>query len=449
MRKVLFTALIALSCAAPGTTTRSESPDASTTVPPRESGGPSSQPTTGTAGIADAGVLFFFSGSKAGWSRLDAASGRLTDIGYASVSVQAETSQGIYLAGQGSAALLRWDGALDPTYDCGGGGFTSFNAAGACVSFGSHTGPGPLPISVFHTAPVAVRLPSDSRPRIVLPADWGAVGAALSPESTRLAVARVEAPYPTADDQPFRMSLWIVEADGVARLLYRPAPGRGLPLRWSFDGKYLTGIEARPGDSVLRLLLLEVASGQVTDLGNAPTLTESMAWAADGRLALVRGSGSVTWRDKELVVRERDGSERVLTPQGFVGFAPAWDPARGRLAWIEGPSGDGAGYLAGIGVGDRRVVVSNLAGDTTEIRCPGRVVEGVRWSRDGDALLLLCRRSGATSDVFELWLHRLNPPAAPTAVRVATGLGWDGYFDQQTGVAPSLSTSVAWSRALP
>src|SRR5438552_10150646 len=96
MRKVLFTALIALSCAAPGTTTRSESPDASTTVPPRESGGPSSQPTTGTAGIADAGVLFFFSGSKAGWSRLDAASGRLTDIGYASVSVQAETSQGSF-----------------------------------------------------------------------------------------------------------------------------------------------------------------------------------------------------------------------------------------------------------------------------------------------------------------------------------------------------------------
>src|SRR5207237_9072996 len=129
--------------------------------------------------------------------------------------------------------------------------------------------------------------------------------------------------------------------------------------------------------------------------------------------------------------------------------ARARDAPRRWIVLVEGPACDGAGYLAGIGVGDRRVVISNLAGDTTEIRCPGRVVEGVRWSRDGDALLLLCRRSGATSDVFELWLRRLNPPAAPTAVRVATGLGWDGYFDQQTGVAPSLSTLVAWSRALP
>jgi dipeptidyl aminopeptidase/acylaminoacyl peptidase len=243
------------------------------------------------------------------------------------------------------------------------------------------------------------------------------------------------------------MSVWIVEADGAARLLYRPAPGKGLPLQWSSDGRYLTGVEMRPGDSAVRLLLLDVASGRVTDLGNTAA-QQSIQWSAEGRLAFVRGSGDLTWRDKELVVREQDGSERVVTPPGFVGLAPAWDPARGRLAWIAGPAGDGSGYLEGTGVGDRRVVVSDLAGGTTEIRCPGRVVEGVRWSRDGEALLLLCRRPGATSDVFELWLHRLNSRAGPAAVRVLAGLGWDDYFDRQTGRVPTLSRSVAWSRAI-
>jgi len=453
MRPALLTAVVVLSCASPGATSQSPSTTSSAapSFAPTESGTPSPQSTAvGSADLADAGVLFFFSSSKAGWFRFDGASRRLTEIGYASVAVQAETSQVIYLAGpQGSTSLLRWDGTLDSPYDCGGGGFTSFNVAGACASFGSHTGPGPLPITVFRTPPVAVRLPGDARPRVVLPEDWGAVAALWSPDSARLAVTRVEPPYPTANDQPFQMSMWIVQADGAARLLYRPAPGRGVPLQWSSDGKYLTGFEVRPGDSVLRLLLLEVASGRVTDLGNAPALPGSIAWSGDGRLSFVRGSGSVSWRDKEVVVREVDGSEHVLTPPGSVGFAPVWDSARGRLAWIAGPSGDGTGYLEGTGVGDRVVVVSDLAGTTQEIRCPGRVVEGVRWSRNGDALLLLCRRPSATSDVFELWLHRLNSRAGPATVFIVAGLGWDDYFDRQTGVARSLATSVAWSRAVP
>lgn len=317
MRPILLTALVVLSCVAPGATPmRSESPGRSTTntaapsLAAAESGTPSPRSTPiSSADVTDAGVLFFFSFSKAGWFRFDSATGRLSDIGYASVSVQAETSQIIYLAGpQGSTSLLRWDGTLDKAYDCGGGGFISFNAAGACVSFGSHTGPGPLPITVFPTPPVAVRLPGEARPRMVLPADWGAFAAALSPDSARLSVVRVEPPYPTADDQPFRMSIWLVEADGAARLLYRPAPGKGLPLQWSSDGRYLTGVEIRPGDSVLHLLLLDVASGRVTDLGNTPALPASIQWSADGRLAFVRGSGDVTWRDKEVVVRERGGA---------------------------------------------------------------------------------------------------------------------------------------------
>ena len=111
---------------------------------------------------------------------------------------------------------------------------------------------------------------------------------------------RVEPPYPTADDQPFRMSSWIVESDGAARLLYRPAPGRGLPLLWSSDGRYLTGVDVTPGDPAPHLMLIEVASGRLADLGRTPGLPGSMQWSGDGRLAFVRGVGDVTWRDKQL-----------------------------------------------------------------------------------------------------------------------------------------------------
>src|SRR5256885_2948715 len=111
MRPILLLTLLVLSCVAPGAApTRSESPGPSTTnsAAPSlasESGAPSPQSTpVSSVDVSDAGVLFFFSFSKAGWFRFDSATGRLTDIGYASVSVQAETSQTIYLAGpQGSA----------------------------------------------------------------------------------------------------------------------------------------------------------------------------------------------------------------------------------------------------------------------------------------------------------------------------------------------------------
>lgn len=319
MRQILLTALVVLSCGAPGATpTGSESPSGFSTST-AASGTPSPRPSVSSADVTDAGVLFFFSFSKARWLRFDSATGRLTDVGYASVAVQAQTSHFIYLGGpQGSTSLLRWDGTLDSPYDCGGGGFVSFNAAGACATFGSHTGAGPLPITAFPTPPVAVRLPGEARPRVILPADWGAVAAALSPDSARLSVARVEPPYPTESDQPFRTSLWIVEvADGAARLLYRPAPGKGLPLEWSSNGKYLTGVEVRQGDLATRLLLIDVESGRVADLGTTPALPESIKWSSDGRLAFVRGLGGVTWSDKEVVVRDRDGSERVVTPSGF------------------------------------------------------------------------------------------------------------------------------------
>ena len=444
LRGLLTTAVLLSSCAASGISAdRTQAP-----TPPTNAPSLSARPTA-SVGAVDAGVVFFFSSSKTGWLRYDSGTRTIGDIGYASVAVQAETPEFVYLAGpQGSSSTLRWDGALERDYDCGGGGFISFNAVGACATFGSHTGPGPVPLTTYPTPPVTVRLPGEARPRTILPASWGAVAARWSPDSARLAVARVEPPYPLAADQYYQMSLWIVESDGSARVLYRPAPGRGLPLQWSADGRFLAGWDRTAAGAEPRLLLLDVGSGQIADLGSSPQQQEWVQWASDGRLAFVRGTDDVTWRNKQIVVRERDGNENVVTPPDRVSFAPVWDPSRGRLAWITGPSGDGTGYIEGTGVGDRRAVVSDLIGNTTEIRCPGRVVEGVRWSRDGQTLLLLCRRPAATTDAFELWLYQLDSGGGATPIPIVTSLGWDDRLDRERGFAPSLLTSVAWSRAV-
>jgi hypothetical protein len=205
------------------------------------------------------------------------------------------------------------------------------------------------------------------------------------------------------------------------------------------------------------LFLVDLQTGKATSLGQVhPTVT--VRWSSSGGLAFVRGAAEDSWIDKTVVVVAADGSTRdVRGPQRDgtnalpIGLAPAWDPTGRRLAWIASPAAvSGAGsaaqdYLAGKGVGDRRVLISDLTSEPLEIRCGEGVAEGVRWSQDGTALLLLCRRPGAGADAFELWLHRLGTPGG-ASVPIVRGITWGGV--DAHGFAPDLFTHVAWSRAM-
>jgi len=162
----------------------------------------------------------------------------------------------------------------------------------------------------------------------------------------------------------------------------------------------------------------------------------------------------MTWENKELVVRSLDGRERVVhapSDEPRVALAPAWDQTHARLAWISGPaapgSGNGDGYVDGQGAGRRVALVDEK--NPFEVRCAeSRVVEGVRWSSDGEALLLLCRKPGRDPRPLELWLYRF---ADGTSAPLVTGLVGDsvgagfGFY----GAQPSLFSIAAWSRAVP
>jgi hypothetical protein len=272
---------------------------------------------------------------------------------------------------------------------------------------------------------------------------------ARDPSPGVLAGGQCESGYVTVDGTScYRQRLWTMPVGGSPRQLRLSPDLPGFVPMLSRDGRSATGVH----EGVL--FLVDVQTGKTTSLG--PARRSVPRWSPSGGLAFVRGTAEDSWIDKAVVVVAADGSTReVRGPQRDgtntlpIGLAPAWDPAGRRLAWIASPAavagGSGAAqdYLAGRGVGDRRVLVSDLSSEPVEIRCGEGIAEGVRWSHDGSALLLLCRRLGTRVDAFELWLHRLGV-AGGLAVPIVRGITWGGV--DAHGFAPDLFTHIGWSR---
>ena len=444
---ILAIALLAISCESAAKPSASETvaPTAAVASPaPSRSAPPAGAQSAGA--VPDAGVLYVQDSVDLIY-RYDGASGRL-DVAWRNSTFDRATGEGTYVVGRhGGLTLLRWDG-VTADVSCGTG-FGGVAPNGACVSSG--------------TDGVFVRLPGERSPRLVLPADWHAGAVAWSPQGDRLLLTRAVRQRPGPGLDPGQSALWVLENDGRLRELYRPAPQGVLTrLRWSPDGRSAivwqveTTSNSFAADGVgISALLVDVDRSSVTNLGRV--FSAQPQWSPDGTLAYIRdsGGGRFTWDSKELVVRRRDGSERIArapTEEPRVALAPAWDPARGRLAWVSGPrlpgSGNGDGYIDGAGAG-KRVGVIEDGTRSFELSCPdARVVEGVRWSSDGNALLLLCRKVGTDPRPLELWLHRLGDGSTD---RLVTGLAGDsvaagfGFY----GLQPSLFSIVTWSRAVP
>src|SRR5881628_2299049 len=174
----------------------------------------------------------------------------------------------------------------------------------------------------------------------------------------------------------------------------------------------------------------------------------SGAWTADSPLsaAAVARPGA-TSRSSSSSATERGVSSPATSGGSRAAIAPAWQPIFGtpaRLAWIEGPA-DGIGassdYFRGLGPAARRVAILELPSGRASLNCPGLITEGVRWSADARAALLLCRVPAVDQHALEVWYAPLG--GVPQALVTGIGdLGF-GYY----GLQPSLSDIVAWSLA--
>jgi len=436
----------------PAAAAASPSPSTSSSATGTPLGG---TPPLSAGAVPDAGVLYVQGGDDQIY-RYDGLSGRLDAVSGKSAFVH-ETPFGAQIVGRhGSADLLRWDGKIESAI-CGAGTVVAISAGGSCAYCGDD-------------GSLLLRLRGESAPRLALPADWGSGAVDWSPDGRRLALTRSLSGGTLATRA--HNALWLLDADGSTRELYRPPGDEAFVFwpRWSRDGIYVSfwrqdGVSASVTADGDRLFLVHVATAGLRDLGITLVKTEWLQWSSDGKLAFVRGGGRETWLGKQIVVRERDGTERVASVVDRSAFAPAWQEGLGRLAWVEAASGDGlkdAQYMNGTGFGDRRAVIAS-ADAKREIRCGSvqesqgvprggsqdRVVEGVRPSLDGNALLLLCRIPGRDPLPLEIWLYRLNgrsPAAVPLITKMPSDslAGGFGYY----GAQPSLFSILAWSRAV-
>jgi hypothetical protein len=409
--------------------------------PVREAG---SAVTSGGA-VPEAGVIFFNAANNALW-RYDGATGTVERVFFGH-TIDAEGPNGVYVTALSALGpektrgpkLIGWDGVVHDDWCRTIHTIVSFRADGACL--------------YLHPDGVFVRTAPTAGATRLLPADWGARDVAWSPGGARGALVREIA---TGDPSRREVSVWVLEPDGSLRRLYDAGRSHPFDLRWSGDGVYVSFLELPEGApfEIADLVVADTLSLEVKRIANVDRLSARAQWLGSA-LAYVTGPGLDTWRGKELVVRWPGGDPISLMGRDGrqVALAPAWDLWRGMLAWIGGPASSEATakteYLAGRGVGERRAYIARppITAGMAAVGCAGRSVEGVRWSGDGEQLLLLCRRVNEIGPAFELWLQPIADGQAPKGPPrlLVSGLGSAAWIDR--GRAPSLFEITGWSRA--
>lgn len=378
---------------------------------------------------ADAGVILFEADSPhIGIWRYDGATGELRHLllGHA---IDQQGPAGAYVTAVAAMGVEKWRGPKLVGWDgmvvddvCRSEAAVDIRSDGACL--------------YAHPEGVFVRRDRDAPAKKLLPADWGATAVAWSPGGARSAFIRA---IPGAASESAHHSVWILEPDGSLRRIHDAGQAAPRDLRWSPDGVYVSfrSSVGRHPDSRTVMTIADSLTGRVSQVEVSSGLIDDVtAWSPRGDLAFVSGSRPDSWNGGELLVRHSDG--RITSVMGanggLVSLDPAWHPIRGHLAWVAGPaSSDPAGRDAP----SRRGYVGSVH---SPVDCPGGPVEGLRWSTDGEHLLLLCRALAEPDRTFELWL--LATPEGRLSV--------DRPRQLVSGIRDaSRSRSVAWSRAVP
>lgn len=463
VRRGLALAVVGIVVACGGAASRGDeidvaAPAAVATVSPTPRASPSAMPTASatnaprSAGaVPEAGILLVW-GADDGIYRYDGATGALARV-WAASTLDREMAYGAYVLGRhGGIRLLEWDGTTKDI--CGGSGWAAVSTRGNCVWHGAGADTAVYTDSTEGAAGAPL-------PRMLLPADWGATRFAWDTSGLQLAVVRHE---PRTEPVRGHDTLWVMDLrHGTLRKVFDSSSATSFlsALHWSPIGTKIalleqtsTSASAAADGANVRLWVVDLAGGEPTDLGVVLTKSAWIDWTFGERLAFVRGGGRTTWDNKEVVVLGRDGTARVAAgsavardarpaPSALAAIAPAWQPVyRGaKLAWIQGPAMTmeaSPDYFRGVGPASQRVAVLD---GTTTISCPGMVTEGVRWSADGRAVLLLCREPGVEQHALEIWYAALG--GAPRALVKGLGGPGFGYY----GLQPSLFEIAAWSLA--
>jgi len=166
---------------------------------------------------------------------------------------------------------------------------------------------------------------------------------AWSPDGTKIAfVGWIGEPDESGQQES---ELFVMDRDGSNLQQLASRPGPDLSPRWSPDGRRIAWSGYGPEDEPSRLFMVDVESGELTELG----LGSDPIWSPDGsRLLFVQEEqkpGVITFKpNSEVFVLDVETGEQLnLTNNIVPEYWPTWSPDGSRIAFVserDSPRGD-------------------------------------------------------------------------------------------------------------
>jgi Tol biopolymer transport system component len=282
------------------------------------------------------------------------------------------------------------------------------------------------------------------------PPDWEVDRLAWLPDGKGLVLEMLktqEPGTPSPGSWVLDQGLWRINADGsdlVPVYGWDPATLSTVDLgTLSPDGRWLTLWQGLVSASLradgLPLRIMPASGGEPQEIASFTLLQPGfVVWSPQGdRLAVVEGGGRETWVDKQIVVMQPDGSDRMLlSDAGRADLSPAWSPDGERIAFTsgEGSESDTAYENPPEMLRTRRIWMASSDGsDKRQLTDDPAYADGFpQWSADG-AHILFVRQEAAAINMdeelapVEIWLMKAD---GSEQRKVADGLsnGWFGYY---------------------
>lgn len=236
--------------------------------------------------------------------------------------------------------------------------------------------------------------------------------------------------------------LWRVSAaGGNPELLYQQTSGERpcvIPTAWTATGDAAlawSGTMCTPSIMADGLPLLRIPpGGSPRQLADTLVHDDFVAPSTRGDLAIVAGSGRMTWTNKRIALFDKQGrGPSFLSPEGVAAISPAWSLDGSALAYVAQPDlGGTAGQEAvRTGLMQRRLFIVKPAGGTPQQvnGDPRWRDESPHWTSAGQIVFARLDGEGKAS----LWLTGLKQPG-PRQLAVIdpppmNAFGYYGWID--------------------
>jgi Tol biopolymer transport system component len=287
--------------------------------------------------------------------------------------------------------------------------------------------------------------------RQLSPPDWEVDRLAWLPDGKGLVLEMLKSQEPATPSPGgwvLDQGLWRVNADGTGLIELYAWDAEGFATvdlgTLSPDGRWLTLWQGLVSASLradgLPLRIMPASGGEAREIGSFTLLEPGfVAWAPQGdRLAVVEGGGRETWVDKQIVVMQPDGSDRVLlSDAGRADISPAWSPDGQRIAFTSGESSESETAYEKYPelLRTRHIWVASSDGSgKRQLTDDSAYADGFpQWSADGARILFVRQQAeainmeGDGSTPVEIWLMKAD---GSEQHKLVDGLsnGWFGYY---------------------